>query len=84
MIAENNNVPVCKEHGLRITRCDACCRVLDKFAKTMPRVTPSPWREGFEPATAYIERLDRAEEENRDRLHSWALANVYASEELPF
>jgi hypothetical protein len=84
MIALNDDVPVCKEHGLKIMRCDECCRVLDKFARSMPRVTPAPWREQFEPASAYVERLDRAEEENRDRLHSWAVANVYASEELPF
>jgi len=84
MIAENNNVPVCKEHALQITRCKPCCRVLDKFARTMPRVTASPWRSEFEPATAYHDRVDRAEEENRERLHSWAVANVYSDEQLPF
>jgi hypothetical protein len=84
MIAENGNVPLCKEHAVKITRCVPCCVVLDKFARSMPRVTAGPWRADYEPATAYHERVDRAEEENRERLHSWAVANLYASEQLAF
>ncbi len=84
MIAENDNVPVCKAHGMRIVRCDPCCKKLAAFHATMPRVTASAWREGVESATSYHARVDRAEEENRERLHSWAVANLYVDEKLPF
>ena len=84
MIPENDNVPVCRDHGTRIVRCDPCCKRLANFERSMPRVTASPWREGVESAASYHARVDRAEEENRDRLHSWAVANLYVDEKLPF
>ena len=84
MIAENDNVPVCAEHVTRITRCDPCIAKLVAFEKSLIRVTASPWRSGAEPASAYHERVDRAEEENRARLHSWAVANLYVDEKIPF
>lgn len=84
MIAENGNVPVCAEHVTRITRCDPCIAKLGAFGKSIIRVTASPWREGVEPAWSYHERVDCAEEENRARLHSWAVAHLYVNESMPF
>jgi hypothetical protein len=84
MIPENDNMPICKEHGERIVRCDPCCNRLAAFQKSMPKVTARPWRQGLESAMDYHVRVDRAEEENRERLHSWAVANVYVDTKLPF
>lgn len=84
MIPENDNMPLCREHGERIVRCEPCSKRLAAFQKSMPRVTARPFRQGLESAMDYHARVDRAEEENRERLHSWAVANVYLDKELPF
>lgn len=84
MIAENGSVPICRDHATKITRCIPCAQKLAKFDASMPKVTASAWREGDEPAMAYHDRVDRAALENQARLHSWAVANIYVDEELPF
>lgn len=84
MIGLNENVPLCRDHGVKVMRCDECCRKLAAFEASMLKVSARPWREGEELATAYHERVDRAALENQERLHSWAVANVYMDEELPF
>lgn len=84
MIALNENVPICRDHHVKIMRCDPCSKKLAKFEASMPKVTASPWRADVESAMAYHDRVDRAALENQARLHSWAVANIYVDEELPF
>jgi hypothetical protein len=84
MIPENSNVPICRDHGERITRCNPCQKRLVAFERSMVRVTAAPWRSTMEPATNYHNRVDRAEEENRERLHSWAVAYLYVDDKMPF
>lgn len=77
MIAENDNMPVCREHGVRIVRCSPCSVVLAEYWEKMPkRVTP-PWNPETEPASEFHERDKVVALANQDRLHAWAVAHVY-------
>lgn len=70
-----DNVPRCKAHAEKITRCDPCSKKLNAQWKVMPKVEPRGFTgmSGIEWNMA----VDRAVEENQERLHSWAVANLY-------
>jgi hypothetical protein len=78
------DVPVCRAHREKITRCDECARKLNVFWKQMSRVEPRGYP-GISGAD-WNSAVDRAVLENQERLHSWAVANLYvgANELEPF
>ena len=75
MIAENAEVPVCKAHVERITQCQPCQKRLAGFWRTMPKVEARFWHGMSAPEWHEAERS--ANEENQERLHSWAVATLY-------
>jgi hypothetical protein len=77
MIAENGDVPMCKEHNLKITVCVECQGLIAAFWEKMPKKEPLPWGRESEPLNDFYWRDQKANEENQERLHSWAVANVY-------
>ena len=77
MIAENDCVPVCKEHDQKITVCSPCQRLIADFWDTMPKKEPMPWGRDVEPLADFHWREQKANDENQSRLHSWAVSNVY-------
>jgi predicted adenine nucleotide alpha hydrolase (AANH) superfamily ATPase len=77
MIAENDTVPVCREHETRIMRCAPCSKVLADYWEEMPKRETPPWNPEVEPASDYHFRQQKVAEYNQDRLHSWAKVHVY-------
>jgi hypothetical protein len=77
MIAENDFVPVCKQHDKKITVCLPCQKLIAGFSDSMPKKEPMPWGRESEPLADFHWRDQKVNEENQARLHSWAVANVY-------
>lgn len=81
-----DNVPRCRAHVEKITRCVPCQKRLNGFWRTMPKVEPR-WFVGMS-GSEYNVEVDRAAVENQERLHSWAVGNVYGNpnelDERPF
>lgn len=75
MIGENAEVPVCREHVERITQCQSCQKRLAGFWRTMVKAEPRPYA-GIT-GNEWNQLVDRAAGENQERLHSWAVANLY-------
>ena len=69
------DVPVCRAHREKITRCDDCARKLSVQWKHMAKVEPRSFP-GISGSEWNVE-VDRAAVENQERLHSWAVANLY-------
>lgn len=78
------DVPICRAHREKITRCDVCAKKLSVHWKQMPKVQPRAYQ-GITGSEWNME-VDRAAIENQERLHSWAVANLYvgANELEPF
>lgn len=70
-----DNVPRCRTHVEKITRCEPCQKVLNAHWKSMPKVEPRAYAgiSGVE----WNAEVDRAAIENQERLHSWAVAHLY-------
>ncbi len=77
MIAENGDIPVCREHGVKIVRCSPCSMVLAEYWEKMPKRETPAWNPETEPASEYHFREQKVAEHNQDRLHGWAVAHVY-------
>jgi hypothetical protein len=77
MITENDAVPICKEHDVKITRCEACQIVLAEFFERMPKKIAHPWNRDGETLAEFHYRERLADEENQKRQHSWATVHLY-------
>ena len=77
MIAENNDIPICKEHNLRITVCTPCQLLIAAEWDLMVKKEPHVWKREVEPLGDFHYRERLADEENQGRLHAWAVACVY-------
>ena len=68
-------VPVCRTHVEKIVDCHPCRVRLTGYWKTMAkagiRVFPGMTGRDFN------QLVDRAADENQERLHSWAVAHLY-------
>ena len=85
-LRENDQMPICKAHVLKIVDCHPCQKLLIGFEKSMPKVT-ARWWSGM-PAPEWHFAQQKCDEENQSRLHSWAVANLYGDpnklDEEPF
>jgi hypothetical protein len=88
MIAENNEVPICAEHSLKITVCTPCQVIIGEYFDTMPKKVPHAWNRELETLADYHFRERLAFEDDQARLHRWAVMNVYVDPlenvEVPF
>jgi len=88
MIAENNEVPVCKEHSSKITVCSPCQGLLSAHWDVMPKRVPQPYKPEAETLDDFYFRERKVHEDNQAALHQWAVVNVYVDPlenvEVPF
>lgn len=77
MIPDNRDVPICKEHSLKITVCKPCQMVIADRWDVLPKREVLPWKRESESLADYYFREQKVNEENQARLHSWAVASVY-------
>jgi hypothetical protein len=80
MIADNQAVPICAEHSLKVTRCVPCQLVLAAHWEVLVKREVLPWKRESESLADYHWREQKVNEENQNRLHAWAKVHVYVDD----